>query len=319
MPKRNAILGIACISMLVGCQPAATTTTQNFSALSPTERRLFEQASERRAAGKTGEAIELYTQAAQLSSGSVEAHVAIAEILRAANNAAQSLNMLGEALRIKSTDARLHMEKGFSLVALSKYDEAIRSFDQAITFDEELGSAYSGKAVAYDLQGQHSKAQQMYSEAKARGLGTPALDNNYALSLIFSGKHDGAIALLTPHADSSYATTTMKQNLALAYGLKGDVGRAKHYASDGLDPASAKKNLDFYKRFTALKHGNQPGQKILAIAPAAGTNQAVPSIPVEVGDVGFVTGNGRKTDQVIIKPNVEVVEIDASAFEKLVQ
>ena len=138
-------------------------------------------------------------------------------------------------------------------------------------------------------------------------------------SLIFSGKHDGAIALLTPHADSSYATTTMKQNLALAYGLKGDVGRAKHYASDGLDPASAKKNLDFYKRFTALKYGNQPARK-LAIANASGNAaRAVPAVPVESTDVGFVTGDGSRANQVIIKPNVEVVEIDASAFEKLVQ
>lgn len=315
------VSGVACAVLLTACQPADHSAAQDLSGLSGPERHLFEQASVKRSHGNAEEAINLYTQAAKLSQGSVEAHIAIAEMLRADNKAQQSIPMLKEALNLKPKDARLHMEMGFARIASEQYDEAIESFERAISYDEELGSAYSGKAVAYDLKGDHNKAQQLYSEAKARGLSTPAMENNYGLSLIFSGKYDAAIAMLKPHADASYATTTMKQNLALAYGLKGDVGNASTYGSDGLDPISAKKNMEFYKRFTALKYGHQP-QKLAVMSPAAGgaeaTNQAVPVAPVASGDIGFVTDNG-KSQQVLIQPKVEVVEIDSEVFQELVK
>ena len=316
MSKQNVISAAICLGLLVACQPV----DKSLKELSGPERKLFMQASNMRQDGKHAEAVDLYTQAAKLSNGSVEAHLAIAQILRADDKADQSMGMLNDALHLKPEDARLHMEKGFAYIASAKYAEAIESFERAIGYDEELGSAYSGKAVAYDLQGQHSAAQRLYSEAKARGLSSPALENNYALSLIFSGKYDEAIAMLQTHADAPYASKTMKQNIALAYGLKGDVGRAAAYGSQGLDPISAEKNIQFYKRFTALKYGNQ-AQKLAVIAPAAGgevASQAAPVDSVVSGDIGFVTDSG-KSDQVVIKPNVEIVEIDADAFEAMVE
>lgn len=313
MSQSRIAVSLALIGVLTACQPAK----QELNGLSAPERRLFEQASEKRASGNISDAIRLYTQAAKLSSGSVEAHVAIAELLRKENSADQALDMLENALLMQPGDARLHMEMGFALVAQSKHNEAIQRFNKALQLDAELGSAYSGKAVAYDLQGKHSTAQAIYSEAKARGFGTPALDNNYALSLIFTSHYDEAIALLEPHASSTYATKTMKQNLALAYGLKGDVGRAAHYGDEGLDPIAAKNNLAFYKRFTALKQG-EATPRTIAIGATSDASKAVPVSPVEHGDIGFLTGDGR-TNQVILRPNIEVMEIDAEAFEAMME
>lgn len=300
-------------AILTACTPAAN----DHSELTPPERKLFEQASAQRAAGNTEDAIKLYTQAAKLSSGSVEAHIAIAEMLRADNKAAQSLSMLQDALILQPSDARLYMEAGFSHVAKAQYADAINSFDRAIELDKELASAYSGKAVSYDLQGEHENAQLIYAEAKARGLGSPALDNNYALSLIFSGKYAEAIEMLKPHVNSSYATATMKQNIALAYGLKGDVGRAAEYGTEGLDPVTAQQNMEFYKRFTSLNYGSGAPAKRPRVA-VVDAKKAVPVAPVSSQNIGFVTDTGR-SEQVVLEPKVEVIEMDAKAFEEMMK
>lgn len=313
MPHHRLTWTLILTGLLTACQPAAT----NLETLSKPEQRLFEQAASKRAEGQMDEAIGLYTQAAKLSTHAVEAHLAVAEILRSRGGAAQSMDMLQDALHLQPADARLHMEMGFALVAKGEYDAAIESFNTALRYDADLASAYSGKAIAYDLQGKHKQAQKLYSEAVARGLSSPAMDNNYALSLIFSGQYDAAIELLAGHVDQPYASNTMRQNLALAYGLKGDVGRAAEYGAAGLDPISAQKNIEFYKRFTAMKQG----ETIPRMAIQSGDHNAQKAAtvsPVESSDIGFVTDSG-KSNQVILKPSVEVIEMDAAAFEALVE
>lgn len=311
---------IACIMLvtLAACQPMGNQA--DIATLSDPERQLFEQAASKRAAGNIDEALALYTQAAKLSTGAVEAHVAIAEMLRKENRSAQAMPMLKDALAMKPRDARLYMEKGFALIAMGQYADAEQAFNDALGLDSDLGSAYSGKAVAIDLQGRHSDAQRLYAEAKARGLGSPSLDNNFALSLIFSGKYDEAIRLLTPHANASTATATMRQNLALAYGLKGDVGRAEEYGKKDLDPITARRNLAFYKRYASMRQ-QEIGTLMTspqATATAAGTaHQAVPVMAVDEGNVGFVTGG--KGGEVVLQPKVDVIEVDAEAFEQMAQ
>lgn len=316
-----SLIGTICaLLLLAACQPQST-SNKDLSELSDTERSLFEQASEMRAAGRLEDAANLYIKVAQMSKGSVEAHVALAEMLRADNRAAQAIPMLEQALRLKPNDARLHMEMGFAQISKASYPDAIRSFDTALSIDDEFGSAYSGKAVALDMQGKHEDAQKIYAEAIARGLSSPSLDSNYALSLIFTGQYDEAIRLLEPHASASTATMVMRQNLALAYGLKGDVGRAKEYGEKDLDPIKAKENLEFYKRYTALKQGisGQPiqiktNEKLNA---ASFTEVAVPVSPVLQQDVGFTTGDDASES--VVKPEVEVIEVDSAEFEKLTE
>lgn len=315
--KRLALCAVLILPWLAGCEPGAQAP---LSELSEPERSLFQQAFAKREEGKIEEALELYFQAARLSRGSVEAHVAAAETLRSEDKAAKALPMLQEALNLKPHDPRLHMEIGFSYIARSEYDQAIASFDKALALDEELSSAYSGKAVAFDLQGKHQDAQKIYAEAIARGLSSPSLDSNYALSLVFTGQYEEAIRLLEPHANASTATPVMRQNLALAYGLKGDVGRAKEYGERDLDPIKARQNLEFYKRFTALKNevSSVPVQiknAEPAAGPQAGKAIAAPVSPVLQQDVGFTTG--EQGSENVTKPEVEVIEVDPEEFKAL--
>jgi Flp pilus assembly protein TadD len=299
-------------TMLVGCQHLPLKQDSQLAALSTPERELFEQATAMREKGRTDDAIQLYMKAAQISTGAVEAHVAAAEILRAENRAAEAMPMLKEALNLQPNDARLHMESGFALISQAKYVESVQAFDDAIRLNADLGSAYSGKAVAFDLQGKHEDAQQIYAEATARGLNSASLDSNYALSLVFTGKYDEAISLLKPHADAVGATATMRQNLALAYGLKGDIARAQEYAEADLDSTKARENLEFYKRYAALKKQKNGAAIQVQSVP---TQSAVPVAPVLQRDVGFSTG--EDDTEVINQPNVEVIEIDDEEFNAL--
>lgn len=309
----HAVFALCAASLLTSCQPAGNSLAE----LSEPERTLFEQASEKRQANQMDEALDLYSKAAELSKGSVEAHIAIAEILRAENQSVQAEPILQNALGLKPNDPRVHMELGFARISKGDFVAAIAAFDKAISLDEDLGSAYSGKAVAYDLQGKHAEAQKIYAEAIARGLSSPSMDSNYALSLIFTGQYDEAIRLLQPHADANTATPVMRQNMALAYGLKGDVGRAKEYGERDLDPRKAKQNLEFYKRYTALKSQitGQPVQ--IRTDNPAHTEDAVPVSPVLEQDVGFTAGDKGK--EVVLKPEIEVLQVDDEEFNAIVE
>lgn len=280
----------------------------SLASLTEQQRNLFEKADELRAKGDNQGAMELYQQAAVTSKDSVEAHVAIAEILRSENRAAESADMLTDALLLQPLDVRVLTEMGFSQIARQKYDVAIDYFTKAIAQDADYGAAYSGKGVALDLLGKHKDAQRVYAEAEARKIQTPALINNHALSLIFTGEYEKAARKLEAVSILPDANETMRQNLALAYGLMGNAEGAKELGLKDLNPEEVQQNIAFYKRYTAMQM--QPAAGI-----AGDAAKAVPVTPVSEGEVGYMTGEvpGGGVQQ----PQVEVLEVDEEEFRTL--
>ena len=54
---------------------------------------------------------------------------------------------------------------GFSLIALKRYDEAIRCFDEAIKIKPDLADAHAGKGFSLAMTGQHKEAMKCFEEA----------------------------------------------------------------------------------------------------------------------------------------------------------
>jgi Flp pilus assembly protein TadD len=61
------------------------------------------------------------------------------------------------------------------------------------------------------------------------------LRNNYGLSLALAGNHDEALELLSAVVDEPGATARNRQNLALAYGLAGNLVAAERISRLDLD------------------------------------------------------------------------------------
>ena len=62
-----------------------------------------------------------------------------------------------------------------------------------------------------------------------------------------AGKLDEAISLLTDLVNSEYANPQVRQNLALLYGLKGDLAEAMSLANEDLPPETVAQNLEAFR------------------------------------------------------------------------
>jgi Flp pilus assembly protein TadD len=78
------------------------------------------------------------------------------------------------------------------------------------------------------------------------------LRNNLGLSLAFAGHYKGAIEILRPLALRPGASARDRQNLALAYGLSGDVDQAKKFARMDMDSREVERNLSYYAALRSI-------------------------------------------------------------------
>jgi hypothetical protein len=79
------------------------------------------------------------------------------------------------------------------------------------------------------------------------------LRNNLGLSLALAGKHAEAIELLRAVVDEPGAKARNRQNLALAYGLAGDLTAAERISRLDLDEESVQNNLSYFAALAAVE------------------------------------------------------------------
>lgn len=146
---------------------------------------------------------------------------------------------------------------GLGRVALAKGDaaSAIGYFAKALESDPDEGRASNGLAVAYDYSSRHEEAQEIYNKILARNPADHAVANNLALSQALSGSIGPAIAGLSDLASGPAYLPEARFNLALAYGMGGDLAAAREILEDELDSQAVADNLAFYRRISPAAGG----------------------------------------------------------------
>ena len=79
------------------------------------------------------------------------------------------------------------------------------------------------------------------------------LRNNLGLSLALSGQYAEAIELLRAIVDEPGAKARNRQNLALAYGLAGDLTAAERISRLDLDEEAVQNNLSYFAALAAVE------------------------------------------------------------------
>jgi len=127
--------------------------------------------------------------------------------------------------------------------------QPVRALDyanKAVALDARSPAALVGRGVALDLLARHPQAQASYRSALAIMPDDVPARSNLALSLAMSGEFDEAIAIMVPLARAPSATPRLRQNLALIYGLKGDMTAARALSRVDLDAKTTDENLKFF-------------------------------------------------------------------------
>lgn len=122
---------------------------------------------------------------------------------------------------------------------------AVPQYEAALQINPKDFDAYIGLGVALNLTGQHKKAENRYLDGLELAPDQLPLRNNLALSLALGGNTQEAIGILKQIVADPAARPRHRLNLALVYGLAGQLEQAAAIAKRDLKPSQIKNNLAY--------------------------------------------------------------------------
>jgi len=160
---------------------------------------------------------------------------------------------LEQSIKIDGKNMEARRIYGNVLIALDRPNDAIEQFEAAKELAEEKAPRiYNGLGVAMDMAGRHADAQAAYKKAIEQDPDGLSAKNNLALSLAINGNYEEAIILLQGVSESPLSSARNRLNLALVYGLMGDLNRAAQAASKDLPRDDVRKNLMRYQELSRM-------------------------------------------------------------------
>ena len=157
-----------------------------------------------------------------------------------------------DVLAKRSGDNAARRGLGGALIAVGQPALAEQQIDAALRADPADYRALNLLGVSLDLQGRHAEAQANYRRGIELAPDYMTLRSNYGLSLAITGPPQEAIAQLAPAAGSPNADARMRQNLAFAFAMAGDMENALQLCRRDLDERSAQRQLAYYMQLRAL-------------------------------------------------------------------
>ncbi len=216
-----------------------------------------------RDAGDVAGAIPFYRRAHQLDILQPTPLIHLALALHTVRAYAEASRTWRTALKLDSDNADALRGYGYSLIALNKPQLAIDQLRRSNEVEEDVRS-YNGLGVAYDMIGDARGAQVHYRLGLQLAPDNMTLLNNLGLSLALSGDFPQSINLLLQVVGSAVATARHRQNLALAYGLSGQMKQAAAVARQDLDEQAVANNLAYY---AILRAETDPAARFAALGP----------------------------------------------------
>lgn len=249
MPRASLLPLVAAATLCVACSQAGGEKDP----LSEQQRNYLHNAEAMKQQGNVGGAIAIYKDLAQQEGDSIAAHMQLAALYRKIGKPRDAAVVLQSALAKHPGDTQALTQLGYALVESDQPREAVNVFDQLIAMRPHDASFHNAKAVAFDMSGNQAAAQEIYQKALTLAPDSVSIKNNLAMSMILNRQVDDAIALLEPLSQTSQANATVRQNLALAYGLKGDRERAMELGQRDVTPQQAEENWKFYRHYAKLR------------------------------------------------------------------
>jgi Flp pilus assembly protein TadD len=156
-----------------------------------------------------------------------------------------------KAVDLAPQDPGIRRGHAAALLALDLPTLAETEYRAALALHEDAPTL-SGLGVTLDLQNRHDDAVTAFRRALELDPDSAATRTNLGLSLALWGSSNEAIGLLAPMAASGTADARQRQNLALVFGLAGDVDQARAVSKIDLNEEAVRNNLAYYETLRGL-------------------------------------------------------------------
>lgn len=211
-----------------------------------------QQADDARKAGNLDSAIPLYGRALQARPGGVEAKLGLGQAYLTAGAPDEAAAMFRDVLEKKAANQTARRGLAVALISMGQTELAERQLEAALLADSRDYRTLNAYGVVLDMTGRHVEAQARYRQGIELAPDYLPLRSNYGLSLAISGQPQEAIAQLTPLANSRGSDGRVRQNLALAYAMNGDLENSLQVSRKDLDEQSAQRQLSYFIQLRSL-------------------------------------------------------------------
>lgn len=245
-------MALFCATALGGCVGSEamrfdTTAVRNDEAAGPDTAPLLRLADEMKAAGDSEAASRIYERVLQDQPHMNGVRTSLGQTMLDRDDASGALKHFRAGIEQNPDIIDNYIWAGKAYLALHQPRPARAMFEDALEKDSRSVDALNGLGVSLDSLRRHQEAQKAYVRALAVDTKNGAVRNNYGLSLALGGDFDRAIAELTPLAsDEGLVGLKARQNLALAYGMKGDLVSAARYGKADYDDEAVRNDLRVY-------------------------------------------------------------------------
>ena len=243
--KLARTLGAGLMLLLGACDTASVTNGDSYTAV-------VRQADEARRAGNPDNAIPLYARALQANPDGLEAKLGLGQSYLSIGAGDEAAAQFRDVLARRGGDTAARRGLASALIAMGQPALAEQQIDAALQADAHDYRALNLLGVSLDMQGRHAEAQANYRRGIEMAPDYIALRSNYGLSLAITGPALEAVAQLAPIAGSGRADARVRQNLAFAYAMAGDLENALQLCRRDLDERSAQRQLGYYAQLRAL-------------------------------------------------------------------
>lgn len=267
---------LVCVAlMMCSCVEMPEPNSDASGTLSSREQALIFAADGAAQHGDTATAERDYRAAMALSSGSVDAHLGLAQLYLRTNRSSDARAVLEQALALRFEDPLANYLIGKIYIQNGEYEKAGEAFQRGlITKPDDLDLSI-GLAVTKDMRREHRAAQEIYQRAMTQHPDTDLtnLRTDFAMSCLLSGQTERAIELLRDDAAKPNAVSVTRHNLALAYGLLGRDDEARRLLHGDVDEQTRLQSVARLKEYLTKQAagGSSP-----APTPPPATEMIVP-------------------------------------------
>jgi Flp pilus assembly protein TadD len=237
--------GVALFLAACGTDPGSTGQGDEYTAS-------LKQADEARKSGDLDSAIPLYGRALQAKPDGIEAKLGLGQSYLTLGLPDEAAALFRDVLDKRSGEQAARRGLAMAMISMGQAQLAERQLEAAVQADPRDYRTLNAYGVVLDMLGRHAEAQARYRQGIEVAPDFVALRSNYGLSLAVSGQPQEAIAQLAPLAASSAADGRIRQNLAFAYAMNGDLENCLQVSRRDLDEASAQRQLQYFMQLRAL-------------------------------------------------------------------
>lgn len=263
--------------MLTGCEElqalnnAAVSSEKSASTavVVPPPQITLQEAQTLETAGNLIDAVSAYKALATRPEQALAANMRLAAIYRKLERYADAVAALAAAHALSPDDESLTLQYAYGMIDNGEMEKAVALLDNLTAVNPKNANAYNAKGVAFDKSGNHAAAQELYQKALKITPNALSVRNNLAMSYILNNRVDKAIEVLEALNQSPESTQTIRQNLALAYGIKGDRAKALSLNLQDFPREKAEENLKFYEEYAQKLRINIQNEALSSMLPDA--------------------------------------------------